>query len=87
MTCQPTFGDLLRRGAITKADITNVVDAYMTNLQLRRLRVGDAYLIDPAAAVRECDHAILVLADAEIEDCRKRSAVRTALLLAHPIKA
>jgi hypothetical protein len=82
-----SLGDLLREEALTKADISLAVDAYMADPGLTRLIVGGRFLIDPAAAVQDCDHAVWVLADTELEDRRKRAAVRTAILMARPERA
>lgn len=82
-----SLGDLLREKIITKADVSLAVDAYMADPGLARLLVGGRHLINPAAAVRDCDHTVWVLADTELEDRHKRAAVRTAILLAQVMKA
>lgn len=87
MAEEPYFGDLLKAKVIDKADLTEAVEAYMTDRGTRLFPVGDAYHVDLAAAVAASPYARDMLADPSAEDASKRAAVGTAILMARPVKA
>lgn len=87
MASDAFFGDLFKSKTITDADLNSAVEAYMADPTTGRFEIANGLFVDLAAAVAASPYAKDMLADPEIKDVSKRSAVRTAILLARPVKA
>lgn len=86
MANDQTFGDLYKAKAILKADLDAAVKAYMTDPAVDRFAIGDGYTADLAAAVVGSPFAAGMIADPGIKPGSKRSAVRTTILVARPVR-
>jgi hypothetical protein len=82
-----TFGELFKAKAITDADVEAAVDAHLADPTRKAFVMGESHEVDLHAAVEASKFATLMLADPAIATKSKRSAVRTAILLARPVKA
>lgn len=83
---EPTTGELYKSKAILEEDLVAAVEAFMTDPTTTTFLMGEGYTIDLTAAVADSPFAIDMLADPKIREASKRSAVRTAILLARPVK-
>ena len=81
-----TTGELSKVKAILEADIEAAVDTFMADRSTAAFLMGEGDVLDLAAAVAESPFALGMLADPEIKPQSKRSAVRTAILLAKPAR-
>lgn len=81
-----TFGELFKTKAITDADLDAAVDAYVADPTLTLFMIGEGYGIDLAAAIADSVFATGMVTKANAKLASKRSAVRTAILLAWPVK-
>lgn len=86
MAGEPTTGELFKGGVIVEADLAAAVDAFMTDRGTGKFPVGAGYTLDLAAAVQASDFAVRMLGDSAFRNSSKRAAVRTAILLARPVK-
>ena len=82
-----TFGELNKAKAITDADLDAAVDAHLADPTQTAFLMGEGYTVDLHAAVSNSTFALEMLADPERKVESKRSAVRSAILLARPVKA
>jgi hypothetical protein len=82
----PTAGELYESKAILEEDVDAAVDAYIDNPLKDAHRLGSGYTIDLAAAVHASPFAVGILADPETKEASMRGAVRSAILLARPVK-
>ena len=83
----PTTGDLLKAKAITADDVDVLIKAYGDNLGAGRLPLGDGYRLDVDKAIDAHPQAAKALADPASSEGWRRTAIRTAILLARPEKA
>ena len=86
MAERPTIRDLMQYGEIRSAHLTAAVDTYFRAPQTTAYAIGGAHVLDLARAIRRSAEARLILADDTLPDDAKRDAVRTAILLARPLK-
>ena len=86
MATDPTIGELFKQALVLDADVGSAVDAYMTDAETGVFPVGEGYGLDLGAAVDAHGPAKRALADPSASDGFKRAMVRTALLLARPVK-
>jgi hypothetical protein len=87
MATDPTIGELFKQALVLDADVSAAVDAYMTDAETGVFPVGErGYGLDLTAAVDAHGPARRALADVSASDGFKRTMVRTALLLARPVK-
>lgn len=82
----PTFGELYNGKAILKADLLKAVDAYMADPGVTDFVMTGGFTLDLAAAVRASAHARWVLDDPGANMMRRRGVIRSAILLARPVK-
>lgn len=87
MANDPTFGELYKAKAIVETDLDAAVEAFMADPSLTAFLMGGGYTADLAAAVTASSFAAEMIADPVIKPQSKRNAVRTAILLARPVKA
>lgn len=86
MAERPTTGELYKAKAILEYDLIAAVDAYMADRTTGEFALGNAYTLNLAVAVQASDFAMRILGDSAFTDVSKRSAVRTAILLARPVQ-
>ncbi|GJD97308.1 hypothetical protein [Methylobacterium iners] len=86
MAERPTICDLMQYGEIRGAHLAAAVDTYFRAPQTTAYAIGGAHVVDLAKAIRSSAEARLILADDTVPDSVKRAAVRTAILLAQPVK-
>ncbi|GAA0278117.1 hypothetical protein LNAOJCKE_4530 [Methylorubrum aminovorans] len=78
----PTVGELFKAKAVTDDEVNAAVEAYLAKPETDAHPIADGYSLDLAAAVAEHGWASQVVANPESSPGLKRSAVRTAILLA-----
>ncbi|TXM92099.1 hypothetical protein FV222_23700 [Methylobacterium sp. WL103] len=81
----PTTGDLFKAKIVTDDEVNTAVDIFMRAADVRLFRFASGHTLDLAAAVRASRHATATLTEPTAKDGSKRSAVRTAILLARPV--
>ena len=81
-----SVGDLRRKSEVTDAEIDAAVDAYMANRQAEPFRFASGYEIDVAAAVYAHQPSKAAVHDKDRAAKFKWAMVRTAVLLAHPVR-
>lgn len=86
MASNPTASELRKAAEITDQEIDAAVDGYLAGPRTERFGFASGYVIDVAAAIERHIPAKIALADAERTPKFKRNMVRTAILLAHPVK-
>ena len=86
MAENPTTGELYKAKAILDADVVSAVDAFMTDPSTTAFLFGDSYQIDLAEAVRSHERASVIMGNTDATEHLKRTAVRTAILRARPLK-
>jgi len=82
----PTTGDLFKAKTLTEEDLAAAVDAFMADPTTTAFLFGDGYWIDLAEAVRSHEWASVTVGTKDATEHLKRTAVRTAILLARPEK-
>jgi hypothetical protein len=82
-----TTGELYKAKAILEADVVAAVDAFMADPTTTAFLFGDGYQIDLSEAVRSHEWASVTVGTKDATEHLKRTAVRTAILLARPEKA
>ena len=87
MAENPTAGELYKAKAILEADVVAAVDAFMADPTLTTFLMGEGYALDLHAAVSDSPFALGLMANPDAKPSSKRSAIRTAILLARPVKA
>ena len=86
MAANPTVFDLWRAGRITDYDIDAAIDAYLADPKAEWFRFACGDEVDVAAAVEADLPARAAVADPDRSSKFKRTVVRAAILLAHPVK-
>ncbi|MHB2204900.1 hypothetical protein [Methylobacterium sp. CM6257] len=81
-----TVGDLRRAAEITDQEIDAAVDAYLADPKAEPFRSASGYEIDVAAAVQAYQPAKAAAGDPDRSAKFKWTMVRTAVLLAQPVK-
>ena len=82
-----SIGDLLEAGRITQTDIDAAVNAFLANPRVGLFELTLGCVVNLTAAVRADRHATATLKEPTARPGSKRAAVKSALLLARPIKA
>lgn len=86
MAGDPTFGDLYKAKAILETELTSAIDAFMADPTTSHFAIGAGHNADLAAAIAASPFACSMLENPETKFQSKRGAVRTAILLAKPVK-
>ena len=86
MDANPTVFNLWKAGWITDYDIDAVVDAYLADPKAECFRFACGHEIDVAAVVDADLTVRAAVADPDRSSKFKRTVVRAAILLAHPVK-
>ncbi|KAB7782198.1 hypothetical protein [Methylorubrum populi] len=82
-----TVGELFKAKAVTKEQVSALVDAVVAGELNERAELAEGYVLDLAAAVKASAFATSVLADETSKPGARRNAARTAILLARAEKA
>ena len=86
MAGDPTSSGLLKAKAILEADLTSAIEAFMADQTTSRFEIGEDDTADLAAAIAVSAFARSMPENPGTKFQSKRSAVRTAILLATPLK-
>ena len=86
MADAPTTGDLFKAKAVTEDELTIAADAYLATPDIGPFPIAKGFRIDVAAAVEASTFAKGMVARADVAEGSKRSAVKSAILLARPVK-
>lgn len=78
----PTVGELFKAKAVTDDQVNAAVDAYLADPKAGTYEVAAGLRLDLSAAVKAHATALLVFHDVHARSVEKRTAVRTAILLA-----
>ncbi|CAA2161206.1 hypothetical protein MBRA_06366 [Methylobacterium brachiatum] len=84
MASNPTVSDLRKVSEVTDDEITAAVDAVLGDLAAEAYPLAKGWILDLVAAV--ANHKGSQDALLTDRDAYKRNMVRTAILLAHPVK-
>lgn len=86
LSSDPTLWDLVTEEHIPIEGLNDAVDAYLADPATGKYRIGDRYCLDLAASVARyaTQREAADLRDAHLPS--RRSAVRTALLMARPVR-
>ncbi|KOX57815.1 hypothetical protein ADL19_09565 [Streptomyces purpurogeneiscleroticus] len=86
MASDPTVSELHKAAEVTDQETDAAVDAVLADLATEAYPLTDGYALDLHAAVQARTIASLVVKDGLATERQKQHAVRTACLLAHPVK-
>ena len=86
MASNPTVSDLLKSEEVTDAQVSAAVDAVLANPKIGLFELALGCVVDLTAIVRADRHASAVLKEPTAKAGSKRAAVKSAILLAHPVK-
>ncbi len=81
-----TVGDLRHRSIVTDDEIAAAVDTFLTDPKLNAFQFASGHFLDVAAAVAGHATASTVLADPNAELPFRRTMIRTAVIVAVPVK-
>ncbi|WP_336492012.1 hypothetical protein [Methylobacterium nigriterrae] len=82
----PTIGALVTSGAIDRVEITAAVDAVLADPSTKTYVLGERFSLDLFAAVAAHPFAVKTLKRMNAGLAARRTAVRTAIMLARPEK-
>jgi hypothetical protein len=85
MASNPTVSELRKTSDVTDDEITAAVDAVLADLATEAYPLANGWTLDLVAAV--ANHKASQDALLTDREAYKRNMVRTAILLAHPVKA
>jgi len=83
----PTVGELIKANVVTHDDVNALIDAVLDGRMEEQADLGEGYALDVATAVKANAFATAVLQDKTSTKGARRTAVRTAILLARAQKA
>ncbi|CAO4154429.1 hypothetical protein [Methylorubrum extorquens] len=83
----PTVGELFKANVVTHDDLNALIDAVLAGRMNVREELAEGYTLDVVVAVKANAFATAVLRDKTSSTGARRSAVRTAILLARAQKA
>ena len=87
MSSTPTVSDLLKSKEVTAKQLSAAVDAVLANPKIGLFELAVGCIVDLTATVRADRHASAVLKEPTAKAGSKRAAVKSAILLTHPVKA
>jgi hypothetical protein len=82
----PSVGDLRRKSDVTDEEIDAAADAYVANPKADTFRFASDHQVNVDAAVHAYPRAVEAVAKSDQTRMFKWTMVRTAILLAHPVK-
>ncbi|OHV15659.1 hypothetical protein BK022_17495 [Methylorubrum extorquens] len=83
----PTIGELFKSNVVTHDDLNALIDAVLAGRMNAQEELAEGYTLDVAAAVKANAFATAVLRDKTSSTGARRTATRTAILLARAQKA
>jgi hypothetical protein len=83
----PTVGELFKANVVTHDDLNALIDAVLAGRMGERAEFAEGYTLDVGAAVKANAFATAVLRDKTSTTGARRTAARTAILLARAQKA
>ncbi|SOR27108.1 conserved protein of unknown function [Methylorubrum extorquens] len=83
----PTVGELFKANVVTHDDLNALIDAVLAGRMNVQEELAEGYTLDVAAAVKANAFATAVLRDKTSTTGARRTATRTAILLARAQKA
>jgi hypothetical protein len=86
MVSNTTVSDLLKSKEVTEAQVRAAVDAVLLNPKAGPFELAFGWVVDLTNAVRADRHASAVVKEPTAKSGSKRAAVRSAILLALPVK-
>ncbi|TXM97315.1 hypothetical protein FV242_31850 [Methylobacterium sp. WL64] len=86
MASNPTVSDLLKSKEVTDAQVSAAVDAVLVNPRTGPFQLASGWVLDVTAAVKADRHATATLKEPTARPGSKRAAIKSAILLAHPVK-
>ena len=86
MASTPTVSDLLKSKEVTAEQVSAAVDAVLANPRTGPFQLASGWVLDVTGAVRADRHATATLKEPTARPGSKRAAVKSAILLAHPVK-
>ena len=86
MASNPTVSELRKTSDVTDDEIEAAVDAYLSGLKAGPHRFASGYVINVSDAVQAHQPAKAAVNHPDRSAKFKRNMVRTAILLAHPVK-
>ena len=87
MASNSTVSDLLKSKEVTAEQVSAAVDAVLANPKIGLFDLAFGCVVDLTAHVRADRHALAVLREPTAKTGSKRAAIKSAILLAHPVKA
>ncbi|ACK81057.1 hypothetical protein [Methylorubrum extorquens] len=78
----PTVGELFKTNVVTHDDVNALIDAVLDGRMEEQVDLGGGYALNVAAAVKANAFATAVLQDKTSTKGARRTAIRTAILLA-----
>ena len=85
LATNPTVADLLKSQAVTVEEVNAGVAAVLADLKIGLFELSPGWIVDLTAAVKADRHALATLREPTAKAGSKRAAVRSAILLAHPV--
>jgi hypothetical protein len=87
MASNPTVSDLLKSKEVTAAQVSAAVDAVLASPKIGLFELAFGCVVDLTATVRADRHASAVLKEPTAKAGSKRAAIKSAILLSHPVRA
>lgn len=81
----PILGELYKGKKVLEEEVAAAIDAYMADPTTGLFMIGEGYGVDLAAAVAANGWATERYNAKDATETHRRQAVRTAILLAHPV--
>lgn len=86
MSSTPTVSDLLKSKEVTPEQVSAAIDAVLAHPKIGLFELAVGCIVDLTATVRADRHASAVLKEPTAKAGSKRAAVKSVILLAHPVK-
>ena len=86
MSSTPTVSDLLKSKEVTAEQLSAAVDVVLANPKVGPFELASGWIVDLTAAMKADRHATAILKEPTAKPGSKRAAVKSAILLAHPVK-
>lgn len=82
-----TVSDLYKSKEVTDTQVNAAVDAVLANPNTGPFELASGWILDVTAAVKADRHATATLKEPTARPGSRRAAVRSAILLAQPVKS
>ncbi|MHC2109003.1 hypothetical protein [Methylobacterium sp. CM6246] len=87
MLSNPTVSDLIKSREVTNAQVNAALDAVFADPKIGTFELASGWVLDITAAVKADRHATATLKEPTARPSSRRAAVRSAILLAQPVKS